>query len=227
MKTNLLFWGGALSLVCKIAFGQTPTFRDSSEIPNKFKVLAKLGEGKLKGEEPSTRFTGIFTGVAVNNGDTIPAVNLPAIFVRDAMVFKSAKEEKKWRKMIRDIKKVYPYAKLAGVKLRHCEAQLALPENKGRKAELMRNVEREIKAEFEDDVRDLTWTQGVILLKLIDRETTHSSYEIVKDLRGSLSAFFWQSIARLFDVSLKTEYDPQKEDRLIEEIVQKIERGEL
>ncbi len=182
-------------------------FKDSSEVPN--------------------HFTGIFTGVAVNNGDTIPAVNLPSIFVREKMVFKNARDEKRWRKLIRDIKRVYPYAKMAGTKLRECEAKLALPENQGRKGELMRNVEHEIKSEFEDDIRDMTWTQGVILLKLIDRETTHSSYEIVKELRGSLSAFFWQSIARIFDVSLKQEYDPQKDDRMIEDIVLKIDRGEL
>ncbi|MBX7181607.1 MAG: DUF4294 domain-containing protein [Bacteroidia bacterium] len=168
-----------------------------------------------------------FAAVAIHDGDTLPAFYLAPVFCRDKMVFKSAKDERKWRKLVRDVKKVYPYAKIAGSKLRQCEAQLALPENQGRKKELMKKAEKEIKAEFEGDVRNMTWTQGIILLKLIDRETTHSSYEIVKELRGSLSAFFWQSLARIFDINLKTEYDPGGSDRQIEEIVQKIERGEL
>lgn len=168
-----------------------------------------------------------FGSVVVHNGDTMAGFYLPSVMVRDKMVFKNARDERKWRKLVRDIKKVYPYAKIAGAKLRQCEAKLALPENQGRKKELMKQAEKEIKAEFEGDIRNMTWTQGIILLKLIDRETTHSSYEIVKELRGSLSAFFWQSLARIFDINLKTEYDPGGTDRQIEDIVLKIERGEL
>ena len=168
-----------------------------------------------------------FGSVSIHDGDTLANFYLPSVMVREKMIFKNPKEERKWRKLVRDIKKVYPYAKLAGVKLRKCEAKLSLPENQGRKKQLMKQAEKEIKEEFEGDIRNMTWNQGVILLKLIDRETSHSSYEIVKELRGSLSAFFWQSLGRLFDINLKTEYDPGGTDRQIEDIVNKIERGEL
>jgi hypothetical protein len=85
----------------------------------------------------------------------------------------------------------------------------------------------EIKNEFEKDIRGFTLNQGRILLKLIDRETGNSSFALVKDLRGNFQAFFWQSVARIFSVNLKSEYDPlnNSEDKLIEEIVISIENG--
>jgi hypothetical protein len=73
----------------------------------------------------------------------------------------------------------------------------------------------------------LTVTQGRILIKLIDRETGNTSYSLVKELRGSLQAFFWQGLARLFGSNLKSEYDANGQDVQIEAIVQQIERGEL
>ena len=152
-----------------------------------------------------------FGSVVVHDGDTMAGFYLPSVMVRDKMVFKNARDERKWRKLIRDIKKVYPYAKIAGAKLRQCEAKLALPENQGRKKELMKQAEKEIKAEFEGDIRNMTWTQGIILLKLIDRETTHSSYEIVKELRGSLSAFFgslWPAYSTLISKRSTTQAEP-------------------
>jgi hypothetical protein len=76
-------------------------------------------------------------------------------------------------------------------------------------------------------LRKLTFTQGRILIKLIDRETGHTTYEIVKELKGSLSAFFWQSVARIFGSNLKMEYDAKGDDRMIEDIVIRIENGML
>ena len=86
-----------------------------------------------------------FGSVVVHDGDTMAGFYLPSVMVRDKMVFKNARDERKWRKLIRDIKKDYPYAKIAGAKLRQCEAKLALPENQGRKKELMKQAEKEIK----------------------------------------------------------------------------------
>ena len=89
----------------------------------------------------------------------------------------------------------------------------------------MKQVEKELLDEYEDDLKKLTITQGRILIKLVDRETGATSYELVKELRGSFSAFFWQAFARIFGSTLKAEYDPYGEDRLIEEIVLLIDNG--
>ena len=86
---------------------------------------------------------------------------------------------------------------------------------------------KELKSDFERDLKQLTITQGRILIKLIDRETGNTSYALVKELRGSLQAFFWQGLARLFGTNLKTEFDAAGEDAAIESIVQQIERGQL
>ena len=79
--------------------------------------------------------------------------------------------------------------------------------------------------EFEKDVRHLTVTQGIILVKLIDRETGRTSYQVIKELKGGFTAFFWQGIARIFGNNLKTEYDPADQDKVMEDIVLGIEAG--
>ena len=81
--------------------------------------------------------------------------------------------------------------------------------------------------EREDDIRDMTYSQGRILIKLVDRETSHTSYQLVKHFKGNLSAFFWQGIAKIFQTNLKYEYDPDGTDKWIEEIVARIENGQL
>ncbi|HMC98331.1 MAG TPA: DUF4294 domain-containing protein, partial [Flavobacteriales bacterium] len=88
-------------------------------------------------------------------------------------------------------------------------------------------AEAELRAEFEGELKDLTVSQGRVLIKLVDRETGHTSYELVKELRGNFQAFIWQGLARLFGNDLKDEYDPFGDEAMIEAIVQRIERGEL
>ena len=79
--------------------------------------------------------------------------------------------------------------------------------------------------QFEKQVRKLTITQGIILVKLIDRETGRSSYQVIRELKGNITAFFWQGIARIFGNNLKAEYDPGGADKVIEDIVKGIEAG--
>lgn len=160
------------------------------------------------------------------DGDTMAYRMLPTVLVIDNKVFKSASEERKYKKLIRDIKKAYPYAKLAGDRIKHYESLIA-GKSEAEKKRMMKQVEKELKAEFTDDLENLTMTQGRILLKLIDRETGNTSYQLIKDFRGSISAFFWQSFGRFFDINLKTNYDPEGEDKQIENIVLLIQRGEI
>ena len=89
----------------------------------------------------------------------------------------------------------------------------------------MKEVEQQLLDEYKDDIKKLTISEGRILLKLIDREARRTSYTLIKEFRGGVSAFFWQSIARLFGGDLKVEYDPYGEDRVLEHIVMLIEIG--
>ena len=164
----------------------------------------------------------------VENGDTVYYVHLREIVVRAPRKFKNAAEERQYWKLVYNVKKTYPYAKLAGKKLHELnEHYLKLPTEKERKA-YSKKVEDDLKAEFEGELRKMTISQGRILLRLVDRETGNTTYEILKDFRGSLSAFFWQGVARLVGSNLKTRYDPsQGEDKTIELIIKEIEEGLL
>lgn len=164
----------------------------------------------------------------VIDGDTIAIYRMPEVKIQDQRVFKNKKEEKQYLRMVRNVKKALPYAKIAKEKLDKYEAELD-GKKKGERKRIMKQVEQELLAEYENELKGLTITQGRILLKLIDRETGHTSYELVESLRGWFSANFWQGIAVLFDADLKSDFNPKEsaDDALIDEIVVKIDKGEL
>lgn len=161
------------------------------------------------------------------DGDTIPLYNFETIYITAPRVFKNNRERKKYGRLKRYVVKVYPYAKVAGEMLRHFDDTLRTIKSEKRRKKYLKKIEGELKAEFTGELKKLTIKQGIILVKLIDRETGNTSYDLIKQLRGSFSAFVWQSLARLFGSNLKLEYDPNGDDAMIEEIVQKIERGEI
>ncbi|MCD4696869.1 MAG: DUF4294 domain-containing protein [Bacteroidales bacterium] len=159
--------------------------------------------------------------------DTIITIDLPEFVVSRKMPRKLKAIARKNSKLVYNVKKVYPYAKLAGIKLNEYELMLKNAESDTERKRLMKKAESELKDEFEDDLKKLTFKQGLILIKLVDRETGSSSYILVQELRGKFMAFFWQAFARLFGYNLKTKYNPEGDDREIEEIVVLIESGKL
>jgi len=163
----------------------------------------------------------------VVDGDTIPIIPLPEVTVYSFKVFKTKREARRITRLMRNVRKVYPYAKLAGIKLKEYNEILEEAKNDKERRKIMKKAEKEIKAEFGNDLRKLTFSQGKILIKLIDRETETSSFKLVQELRGKFVAFFWQTFARLFGYNLKVVYDPEGEDRAIETIVLMIENGAL
>ncbi|MBN3036679.1 MAG: DUF4294 domain-containing protein [Bacteroidales bacterium] len=163
----------------------------------------------------------------IDQGDTVYMASLPLLTVEARMPRDIRVSERKYSKLVNHVKKVYPYAKIAGLKFQEYEEQMALVTSEQEQRALMKQAEEELKAEFEDDIRSLTFRQGIILIKLVDRETGNSSYEVIQELRGKFLAFFWQTIARLFGYDLKSRYDPEGEDSEIEEIVLLIESGQL
>ncbi|MCO6483408.1 MAG: DUF4294 domain-containing protein [Flavobacteriales bacterium] len=165
--------------------------------------------------------------VVVSNGDTMPMYFLDAVRIEATMTRKARRNAVRADRLTRYVQKVYPYARITANLLQEYDHDLSRIE-KGSDRELyLKLAEAELRAEFEEDIKGLTMTQGRILVKLIDRETGHTSYDLVKQLRGSFQAWVWQGVARLFGQDLKGEYDPQGDDALVESIVRRIENGEL
>ena len=173
------------------------------------------------------KFKGTIVYTTIIDGDTIPYVTLKELVVIAERPSNKLFDFDRYGRLKRDVKKAYPYAKIAGKKLKQLNEVLAKLDNESKRKKYLKLAEDELKREFEGDLKKLTLRQGRILIKLIDRETGNSSYNLVKELRGSFSAFMWQSLARLFGSNLKEKYDPNGEDVLIEEIVLKIEKGEI
>jgi len=160
------------------------------------------------------------------NGDTVLCYDLKSVNVYEQRTFTSIKQKKRYNKLKRDVLKVYPYAKLAGEKLRDYESRMDSMKNNREKKKFLKQVEQDLQDEFGAELTNLSITQGTILLTLIDRETGDTSYELVKQLRGTISAFFWQSLARLFGHNLKDGYDADGDQEMIEDIILRIENGE-
>lgn len=165
----------------------------------------------------------------VEDGDTTLIMQLPEVNVYAMRFFDKKRDIKNVERLVRHIKKAYPYAKLAGIKLREIENQLTEISSDKDRRKLMKQMEKEISDQFTPELKNLTFTQGKILIKLIDRETGDTSYDLVKDLRGGFRAFFYQGFARIWGYNLKTSYDPKnnEEDELIESIVTMIDAGYL
>jgi len=160
--------------------------------------------------------------------DTILVSSIPELNIYP-IVFKNRWEHWKYRRLIRNVKAAYPYAKIAGSKLKDLDLRLASMRNERQKKQFIDKTEDQLRDEFEDNLKNLTITQGRILIKLVYRETGNTTYQVVQDVKGNFSAGFWQAVARVFGSNLKTPYSPEtdEEDKLIEYIIQLIEMGML
>ena len=141
--------------------------------------------------------------------------------------FDTRKEAARFDRLVYNIRIVYPYAKLAGMKLKQIKSVLDTIKNDKQRKAFLRKSEKELDAQFGDQIRDMTYSQGKILIKLIYRETGASTFVIVKELKGGFNAFIWQTLARIFGYDLKTIYDPQGQDEPIERVVQMIDAGAI
>ena len=163
----------------------------------------------------------------IEGKDTIPVIDLPEVQVWAywGKVSISKKVFEEWTRTKYNVKKVYPYAVLAAALLKEMDNKLAqIPSEKERK-KFIKQCEKELRMKFEEDLKNLSVTQGRILMKLIYRETGKTTYQIVKEMRGGFEAAMWQALAYIFGNSMKVRYDPQGEDYMVEKAVQLVERG--
>lgn len=158
----------------------------------------------------------------VVNGDTVLHYWLEPVLVTAKPVFKNRRERIRYTKLRRDVLKVLPYAKYAGAKYRQMEAELQYVDSEKERKEIIDAVEEDIKDNFRKDLSKLTIRQGTILIKLIDRETGRTSYVLLQELKSKLTAFMWQSIARIFGHNLKDHYNPEEEAE-VEKVIRSVE----
>ena len=157
--------------------------------------------------------------------DTLPLVEMKEVRVIPMPRFKNRRQYRRFGRYVKNVKKVYPYAKFTARLLNEMEEHMDSLPNERQKKAYVRQVEKSLKKKYSDVIWNMTFSQGKILIKLIDRETGMTSYEIIDKMRGTFNAGFWQAVARLFGTSLKMGFDPEGEDRLLNQVVLMIEYG--
>ena len=161
------------------------------------------------------------------DGVTMPEIEIDEINVVKKVGFIQRFQWWKYRRLVKNVKKVYPYSLVVRGKFTEINDTLQQMEGERERKQFLKDFEADLFGQYEDDIKHMTLSQGKILIKLIDRETQNTSYKLIHDYRGAVSAIFWQGIARLFGSNLKAEYDPYGEDYLIEKVVYEIENGRL
>jgi hypothetical protein len=153
------------------------------------------------------------------DGELVPWIVTPEVRIVDTRIFASTQDRANFYRLRYNVMKVLPYAQFAGKRYRQLQRDLALTADRKKQKELMKACENEIKGIFNKEIKDLTITQGEVLIKLINRETGNTSFAMVKELKGGFNAFVIQSVAKIFGHDLKETYD-REEQRDIESILQ-------
>lgn len=165
--------------------------------------------------------------LSVRDGDTLYLAWMHEIWVYPPMKFKNKRQERFYWKTVRDVKKCLPYAKMITKDMEFADAELAkLPDKKAQK-KWWKAYEKYLFKKYEKDFRGMYASQGMMLMKLMDRETDKTSYDLIKQYKGKASANWWQFVAKLFKNDLKEEYDASDKDRITERVINLVEAGQL
>lgn len=169
----------------------------------------------------------VLAPMCVYEGDTIPYFILPTVHIFKPIYFKNNRERQKYNKLVRDVKKVLPLSKeIRRAVLETYEVLQTLPTEKARNAHI-KAVEKSVKKQYTPIMKKLTFSQGKLLIKLVDRQTNSTGYELVKAFMGPLKAGFYQAFAALFGASLKKEYDATGDDAMVERVIILVESGQI
>lgn len=209
-----------LRTILALIFVTAATTLSAQDLP----ALNELQNAKVKVKA----FRGWYHFVDEYN-DTVAMFVFNDIYCYPPLKFKNKKEEEFYWRTVRDVRKTLPYAKLAFQTL--CETYeyiLTIPDAKEREKHL-KNLEKGIFEQYKPVIKGFTKTQGKVLLKLINRETNQSSFNIVKAFLGSFRAGFWQLFGKFFGMNMKAGFHPDKkhEDAVIDRIATLIEQGAL
>ena len=171
---------------------------------------------------------GIMVPCIVVDGDSLALVRLPKVHIYPQLKFATYEEYYRYKKLVRDVKKVYPYSLIVRKTFNDVQLVLDTMSNNKQKKKYLKALEDQLVDQYYKELVAMTVRQGEILTKLIDRELGRSSYEIIKEFRGGISAMMWQGVAKMFGESLKTTYDHNSaDDQMIERIIVQIEEGTI
>ena len=181
----------------------------------------------LNAQEQTTTINGYLVPACIYEGDTIASLHMPTLYCFKPLIFKNKKQQQEYNRLVRSVKKTLPIAKEVNrAIIETYEFIQTLPDEKTRQKHLQA-VEKSVKEQYTPRMKKLTLSQGKLLIKLINRETDSSSYELVKAFLGPFKAGFYQAFAAIFGASLKKEYHPEEEDAMIEQIVLLVESGQI
>ena len=158
----------------------------------------------------------------VDKGDTIPLIHILPI-----RKYSRRPDMRRYQRLIRQVKKCYPLAKQARIEMEKMERQLLAVKDKKEQEKLAKQLQKQLIKQYTPVILKMTISEGKVLLKLIDRETEYTAFQIIKDFRGGFVAGFWQMFAKMFGNNLKLEYEPETKDRVLEQIVTYYEMGWL
>lgn len=186
-------------------------------------LLTLLAKTEHSYAQPRGNDTILLGGIVVDK-DTFAMVFLEDFYLTGKLPRHLAKQREAYNRLRYNIYKVYPYAIIAAEVLKDVDVNLAKYEDDRKKRkEYLKSVEKELNKRFKGELENMTISQGQLLVKLINRQTGKNCYGIIKELKGGFSAVVWQSVALLFNNSLKREYDPYDRDKEIENIVVELE----
>lgn len=158
----------------------------------------------------------------VENGDSIPLFHLNPI-----RKYARKPDMRRYARMVRAVKRVYPIAQEAQTLMKTMEEELLALPNKKQQKLYIKGIEKRLIREYTPVLKKMTIYDGKILLKLIDRQTEDTAFEIIKEFRGGFEAGMWQTLAKMFGNNLKTDYNPDSDDAILEQIVVMYEKGTL
>lgn len=168
-----------------------------------------------------------YLGEVEDSGEVIHSFMLSEVLVLNNLKLNSKRQIKRYYKIANNIKKVYPIAVDIKKTIDKTLAGLDTLPDKRAKDEYMDRMEKELKKQYTPRLKKLTFSQGKLLIKLIDRQCNQTSYELIKTYMGGFKAGFYNAFASLFGASLKKEYDPEIDDRLTERCILLIESGQM
>lgn len=174
-----------------------------------------------------TKTEGYLVPMCIYEGDTIPYIKIPTVYIFKPLKFKNKKQLNEYNRLVYNVKKVLPISKeINRAVIETYEYMMTLPDEKSRQKH-MKAVEKSLKEQYTPRMKKLSFSQGKLLIKLVDRQTNSTGYELVKAFMGPFRAGFYQTFAALFGASLKKQYDPTGDDALTERIILLVESGQL
>lgn len=233
MKRTILVM--LLMLTAIAAFSQAPTRKPKGPHVIKSYTAAVRSTPTAVSSSPTTAATldpnaklHVVYG-RVENGDTLIIVYLPEVDIDLLNRYYEFADTRQGRRLVSNVRKVYPYAKTAALKLQEFDSIIAKTPDGNLRRKMLKEAEDQLTDQYTEELKNLNFTQGAILIRLIDRQTGNTSYKLVQELRGKLRAAFYQGFARLWGYNLKSEFDPvnNKEDEQIDIIATLLDRGQI